>query len=67
MGFFFILLVNLLKKNLEGYIFKIFVIPKKLGWTSGFRATDDLPLAHWDETDFSDFSSDFAASNTCQF
>ena len=25
---------------------------KLLGWNSGFRAIDDLPRAHWDETEF---------------
>ena len=23
-----------------------------MGWSSGFRAIDDLPCAHWDETEF---------------
>ena len=25
---------------------------KLLEWYSGFRAIDDLPRAHWDETEF---------------
>ena len=25
---------------------KVFTIKKKLGWTSGFHARDDLPRAH---------------------
>ena len=39
--------------NLVGYILekKIYHL-KILGWTSGFRAIDDLPRAHWYETDF---------------
>ena len=28
-----------------------------MGWSSGFRATDDLPRAQWDETDFSSSES----------
>ena len=38
---------------MEGYIFeKWFYRLKILGWTFGFRATDDLPSVHWDETKF---------------
>ena len=56
MGNFF-LLFNLQrkKKNLEGYIFseKFLTIKNVLEWTSGFRAINDLPCAHWDETEIS--------------
>ena len=44
--------------NLEGYIFEKFIFIfffyhlKTLGWTSGFCAVDNLPRAHWDETEF---------------
>ena len=40
-------------KNLEDYIFEKFYTPLKiLGWISGFRAIDNLPCAHQDETEF---------------
>ena len=32
--------------------FKSFYHLKILGWTSDFHQIDDLPCAHWDETDF---------------
>ena len=34
-------------------MFKKFYHLKILGWSSGFPAIDDLPSAHWDETEFS--------------
>ena len=33
-------------------IFILFYHLKTLGGTCGFYAVDDLPLAHWDETEF---------------
>ena len=49
-----------LSVNLLGYILKserlyfleVFYHLKILGWSSGFRAMDDLPRAHSDETEF---------------
>ena len=43
------LLVNLLGYNLKSgglHFLKVFYLLNNLGWTSGFRAIDDLPSAH---------------------
>ena len=45
-------------ENLEGYIFENKIPLNFLWWTSGFRAIDDLPRAHWVETGFSHFAYD---------
>ena len=34
------------------HFWKVFYHLKILGWSSGFRAIDSLPHAHWDETEF---------------
>ena len=34
-------------------VLKSFYHLKILGWSSGFRAIDDLPSPRWDETEFS--------------
>ena len=50
-----ILLVNLLGYNLKSgglHFWKAFYHLIILGWASGFRTIDDLPSAHWDETEF---------------
>ena len=47
MGIFFYYLTYQDKiQNLEGYIFKKFLTIKKMEWTSGFRAINDLLCAH---------------------
>ena len=38
--------------NLEGYIFFLILPLKKFLMDFGFHARDDLPHAHWDETEF---------------
>ena len=49
----FIILLNGIKfKIWRVTFFKSFLSLKILGWYSGFRATDDLPRSHWDETEF---------------
>ena len=37
-------------------------IKKKMGWTSGFHARDDLPRAYWDATEF---RSNFLNTHKC--
>ena len=35
------------------YVFRTIKKKKKMEWPSGFRAINDLPRAHWDETELS--------------
>ena len=42
---------------------KKFLTIKKFGLASAFQARDDLPRAHWDETEFNYILADNYASN----
>ena len=54
MGIFFIIYLIKIKIKIWRITFLKSVLPlKNGGWTSGFHARDDLPLAHWDEKEFS--------------
>ena len=53
MGNFFISSLTKIKFKIWRVTFlKRFLTLKYLGWASGFCAIDDLPCAHWDETEF---------------
>ena len=49
--------INLKSRGL--HFFKVFYHLKIWGWSSSFRAIDDLPRELWNETEFSSADSDY--------